>query len=183
MPMRPAINAMVSQATLTLVVWPARMRYSKTFVVSTAPDNASTCWVRPVMGWWSPTSAPVTNWLDQRVTSFAWLMFNAICRDGGILWRWTNGLPWSSARVVIQSVFRTQHSYEAEQLVEPLWFRRMQRLRQKYPVLLTKGCEVPADVTPDAASIFSSMKPGCGCFTVPGTPLTNNEAERCIRAA
>ena len=46
--------------------------------------------------------------------------------------------------LLFKSVFRTQHSYEAEQLVEPLWFRRMQRLRRSIRVLLTKGCEVPA---------------------------------------
>ena len=58
----------------------------QTFVVSAARTMPSTCWVRPVMGWWSPTSAPVTTGWIQRVTSFAWLMFNAICK------RWRNTL-------------------------------------------------------------------------------------------
>ena len=46
--------------------------------------------------------------------------------------------------LLFKSVFRTQHSYEAEQLDEQLWLRRMQRLRRSIRVLLTKGCEVPA---------------------------------------
>ena len=86
--------------------------------------------------------------------------------------------------LLFKSVFRTQHSYEAEQLVEPLWFRRMQRLRRSIRVLLTKGCEVPARRYAGRCQHILKYEAGLWVFLqYRGTPLTNNEAERCIRGS
>ena len=50
-------------------------------------------------------------------------------------------------------------------------------------VFLTKGCEVPARRYRRAdASIFRG-ETGLGVLQYRGTPLTNNEAERCIRGS
>ena len=94
------------------------------------------------MGWWSPTSAPVTTgWINRHQFCLAHVQRNlqemAEYSGGG-----QNGLPWSSARVLFKGVFRTQHSYEAEQLVGAIMVQANAAITTKYPkVLLTKGCE------------------------------------------
>ena len=82
------------------------------------------------------------NWLDQRVTSFAWLMFNTIYK------RWRNTLAVDKRPTLVvgsccysKSVFRTQHSYGLNSSLSHYWFRQMQRLRRSIRVLLTRGCE------------------------------------------
>ena len=74
--------------------------------------------------------------------------------------------------------------FRSEQLVEPLWFRRMQRLRRSIRVLLTKGCEVPARRYAGRCQHILKYETGLWVFLqYRGTPLTNNEAERCIRGS
>ena len=65
--------------------------------------------------------------------------------------------------VLFKTVFRTQHRYESGLIGEQVWLRRMQRLRRSIQVVLGRVPRFRRDVTPVAASIFSSMKPGCGC--------------------
>jgi len=86
--------------------------------------------------------------------------------------------------LLFKSVFRTQHSYEAERLNEQQWLRRMQRLRRSIRALLTKGTKVPARRYAGRCQHILKYETGLWVFLQHrGTPLTNNEAERCIRGS
>ncbi len=73
-----------------------------------------------------------------------------------------------------QSIFRTQHRFELHELEESRW-RNIQHWQHK-------GTQVPASRY--AGGCKHILKHGQGLWVFmayPGTPLTNNEAERCLR--
>lgn len=86
--------------------------------------------------------------------------------------------------LLFKTVFRTQHRYESELLDEQIWLRRMQRLRKRIHEALTKGAGVPAARYAGRCQHILKYETGLWVFLHhPGTPLTNNEAERCIRGS
>ena len=78
------------------------------------------------------------NWLDPTRHQFCLAHVQRNLQEMAGIWRWTNGLPWCRLVLLFKSVFRTQHSYEGEQPVEPLWFDVL-RLRRSIRALWTRG--------------------------------------------
>ena len=139
--------------------------YSKTFIVPVARQCQAPA------GWgqsWGGGHRPVRQLQLAGSTRHQFCLASCStqsARDGGILWQWTNGLPLVVGSLLFKSVFH------------PAWLRGWTArwaivvqanaaiTTRSIRVLLTKGLRgYQPDVTPDAASIFSSMKPGCGCF-------------------
>lgn len=86
--------------------------------------------------------------------------------------------------LLFKTVFRTQHRYESGLCGEQVWLRRMQRLRRSIQAALFKGAEVPARRYAGRCQHILKYESGLWVFLqYPGTPLTNNEAERCIRGS
>lgn len=86
--------------------------------------------------------------------------------------------------VLFKTVFRTQHRYESGLIGEQVWLRRMHRLRRSIQVVLTQGAETPARRYAGRCQHILKYETGLWVFLqYPGTPLTNNEAERCIRGS
>ena len=84
--------------------------------------------------------------------------------------------------LILKTVFRTQHRREQSILSETLWLRRMQRLKRSFTTLLEKGAKTPSDRYSGRCQHLLKHETGLWVFvTHKGTPLTNNEAERCIR--
>jgi transposase len=86
--------------------------------------------------------------------------------------------------LLLNAVFRTHHRYEAESLDEQSWPRRMQRLRRSLNALLEKGTQVPAARYAGRCQHILRHEPGLwGFLRYRDVPLTNNEAERCLRGS
>lgn len=86
--------------------------------------------------------------------------------------------------LLFKAIFRTQHRYESELIDKQIWLRRMQRLRSCLQVKLAKGCQVPAQRYAGRCQHILKYEVGLWVFlTNPGIPLTNNEAERCLRGS
>ncbi|EDQ00900.1 hypothetical transposase [Shewanella benthica KT99] len=86
--------------------------------------------------------------------------------------------------LLFKSVFRTQHRYEAGDVDEIMWRRRMQRLRRNIKRWLECGENVPASRYSGRCRHILKYEQGLWVFlNHPGTPLTNNEAERCLRGS
>lgn len=86
--------------------------------------------------------------------------------------------------ILLKLVFRTQHLYESGQLDEQIWLRRMLRLKHAINTMLKKGAEVPVCRYAGRCKHILKHEEGLWVFlNHPGTPLTNNEAERCIRGS
>ncbi len=84
--------------------------------------------------------------------------------------------------LLLKTVFRTQHRFEQDELSERLWLRRMQRLKRSFTTLLEKGASTPSARYSGRCEHLLKHETGLWVFvTHKGTPLTNNEAERCIR--
>lgn len=83
-----------------------------------------------------------------------------------------------------QSIFRTQHRFEQHEQAESLWRRRMLRLRRSLQAWLRRGVQVPASRYAGRCKHLLKHEQGLWVFLdYPGTPLTNNEAERCLRGS
>lgn len=81
-------------------------------------------------------------------------------------------------------VFRTQHQLEADTLDKPRWLRRMQRLRRSFLYWLARGSSVPAQKYAGRCQHILKYEKSLWTFLhKKGIPLTNNEAERCLRGA
>ena len=86
--------------------------------------------------------------------------------------------------LLFKSVFRIQHRYESDEVDETIWRRRMQRLRRRINIWLQRGKDVPASRYAGRCRHILKYEQGLWVFlNHPGTPLTNNEAERCIRGS
>jgi transposase len=86
--------------------------------------------------------------------------------------------------LLFKSVFRTQHKYEAGTLEEVNWRRRMHRLRRSIIDWLERGTKVPASRYAGRCRYILKYEVGLWVFlNHPDTPLTNNEAERCLRGS
>jgi transposase len=84
--------------------------------------------------------------------------------------------------LLFKSVFRTQHKYEAGTLEEVNWRRRMHRFRRSIIDWLERGTKVPASRYAGRCRYILKYEVGLWVFlNHPDTPLTNNEAERCLR--
>ncbi|MCE0559301.1 transposase [Motilimonas sp. E26] len=90
------------------------------------------------------------------------------------------------ARLVLMlgTLFRTQHRFEQGELSEERWLRRMQRLRKSIKTWLEKGTQVPVKRYAGRCQYILKHETGLWVFLASrGTPLTNNEAERCLRGS
>jgi len=86
--------------------------------------------------------------------------------------------------LLLNAVFRTHHRYETGSLDEQTWLRRMQRLRRGITLLLEKGTQVPARRYAGRCQHILKHEPGLWVFLrYRNVPLTNNEAERCLRGS
>jgi len=86
--------------------------------------------------------------------------------------------------LICQSVFRTQHRYENNQLTTHRYQKRMQRLRKSFNLLLQKGMTTPCKRYVGRCKFILKHEPSLWVFlSSPDIPLTNNEAERCIEVA
>lgn len=86
--------------------------------------------------------------------------------------------------LLFNAVFRTQHRFENGLLPEALWRRRQMRLRSSIQCWLQKGSEVRISRYAGRCSHLLKCEQGLWVFmSPPGTPLTNNEAERCLRGS
>lgn len=91
---------------------------------------------------------------------------------------------WLGNRLVLlcHAVFRTQHRYESGELSEPYWRRRMMRLKQVFHHYLMRGSQVPVCRYAGRCQHLLKYEMGLWVFlNHADTPLTNNEAERCLR--
>ena len=86
--------------------------------------------------------------------------------------------------LLLKSVFRTQHRYESGEIDEQRWRCRMQRLQKRLRLWLKKGASVPSSRYAGRCKHILKYEQGLWVFLQnPGTPLTNNEAERCLRGS
>ena len=86
--------------------------------------------------------------------------------------------------LMVGCIFRIQHRFEQDEISEPQWLRRMQRLRQSINALLQKGTQAPASRYAGRCQHILKYEMGLWVFLqYRGTPLTNNEAERCLRGS
>lgn len=86
--------------------------------------------------------------------------------------------------LICQSVFRTQHRFEQGYLNDKRWRRRMLRLRAYLHYWLKKGEQVPVKRYAGRCKYALKYEIGLWVFlNYRGIPLTNNEAERCIRGS
>ena len=78
----------------------------------------------------------------------------------------------------------TQHRFEAGELAEECWLRRMQRLRRSLNRLLKQGTKVICKRYAGRCEFLLKHEQSLWTFTRhKGTALTNNEAERCLRGS
>ena len=139
----------------------------------------------------SPKAVVVTdqcasyNWLDEARHQFCWahiernLQKMADYSGGGLTAQLGKQLV-----LICKAVFRTHHRYEQNSLAETVWKRRMHRLRKTLRSLLLKGKCVPAKLYAGRCQFIMKHETSLWVFLEQqGVPLTNNEAERCIRGS
>ncbi|MFT5716035.1 MAG: transposase [Oleiphilaceae bacterium] len=86
--------------------------------------------------------------------------------------------------LICNSIFRIQHRYQNKELTENQYHKRMQRLRRSFNALLLKGKTVPCKRYAGRCKFISKYETSlCVFLSNPDIPLTNNEAERCIRGS
>lgn len=86
--------------------------------------------------------------------------------------------------LVMKSIFRAQHRYESSELTEKKWRRRILRIRKSLLLWLEKGVEAPISRYAGRCQHILKYERGLWVFLdYPDVPLTNNEAERCLRGS
>lgn len=84
--------------------------------------------------------------------------------------------------LIVDAIFRTRHRYEQEKLSESVYLQRMQRLKKSFEAWLEKGSEVHVERYRGRCRLLLKHRVSLWTFLKKNTiPLTNNEAERCIR--
>ena len=79
-------------------------------------------------------------------------------------------------------VFRTRHRYEEKQINQATYLRRMKRLQKSFYDWLNKGTEVLVKRYQGRCKLLLKHKISLWIFLKQDSiPLTNNEAERCLR--
>lgn len=87
--------------------------------------------------------------------------------------------------LLFKAVFRTHHRYENDELPESVWQRRLRRLRLSINKKLKQGIRLSLSKK-YAGRCAHILKYENGLWVFmkyKGVPLTNNEAERCIRGS
>ena len=86
--------------------------------------------------------------------------------------------------LLVKSVFRVHHHYESGELHEDIWRRRILRIRKSLLSWLKKGAEVPINRYAGRCQHILKYEQGLWVFlNYSNVPLTNNEAERCLRGS
>ena len=84
--------------------------------------------------------------------------------------------------LITDAIFRTRHRYEQNELGHPLYLRRMKRLQTAFDHWLNKGSNVMVQRYRGRCKLLIKHRESLWVFLKQtSTPLTNNEAERCIR--
>ncbi|MDE9545741.1 IS66 family transposase, partial [Xenorhabdus bovienii] len=77
-----------------------------------------------------------------------------------------------------------QHQYESREIDEAHWRNRMARLKRSLISWLKKGEQVPASRYAGRCAYLLKYEAGLWVFLHhENVPLTNNEAERCLRGS
>lgn len=125
------------------------------------------------------------NWLDPSRHQFCWahvtrnLKQMAEYSGGGL-----TGYIGRRLVLLCHSVFRVQHRFENKEIDEALWRSRIARLRKRLTAWLEKGEQVPASRYAGRCAYILKHEAGLWVFlSHDGVPLTNNEAEHCIRGS
>lgn len=87
--------------------------------------------------------------------------------------------------LLFKSIFRTHHRYERGELSGSIWHRRLNRLRRSISQKLEMGSRLSLSkkYAGRCAHILKYEKGLWVFMKYKGVPLTNNEAERCIRGS
>ncbi|MGB7994841.1 MAG: IS66 family transposase, partial [Photobacterium halotolerans] len=125
------------------------------------------------------------NWLDTSRHQFCWAH---VTRNLKQMAEYSGGglTAFIGKRLVLlcHSVFRLQHRYESGDINEARWRNRMARLRKRLSAWLRKGEQVPASRYAGRCAYILKHETGLWVFlNHDGVPLTNNEAERCLRGS
>lgn len=123
------------------------------------------------------------HWLDPERHQFCW---SHIMRNVQQMADYVGQghTAWVGSRLVLlcQAVFRTQHRYEAGKLDETRWRSRMMRVKARFHRYLVRGSQSPVSRYAGRCQYLLKYETGLWVFLLhPDTPLTNNEAERCLR--
>lgn len=123
------------------------------------------------------------NWIDKNKHQFFWAH---ITRNLQNMADYSGkGLTAKIGKKLVlmcKSVFRIQHRYQSKELTENQYHQRMKRLRESFKTLLLKGKSVPCKRYAGRCEFILKHEVSLWVFlSSPAVPLTNNEAERCIR--
>ena len=125
------------------------------------------------------------NWIDKNKHQFCWAH---IIRDLQKMADYSGkGLTANIGEklvLICKIIFRVQHRYQNKELSKNQYHKRMQRLRKSFNALLFKGKTVPCKRYAGRCAFISKYETSLWVFlSNPDIPLTNNEAERCIRGS
>ncbi len=125
------------------------------------------------------------NWIDNQKHQFCWAhIVRNLQKMADYSGKGLTAHIGQKLVLTCQSVFRTQHRYEDNQLAAHQYQKLMRRLRQSFNLLLQKGMRTPCKRYVGRCKFILKHEPSLWVFlSSPGIPLTNNEAERCIRGS
>ena len=125
------------------------------------------------------------NWIDPLKHQFCWAhIIRNLQKMADYSGKGLTALIGEKLVLMCQSVFRIQHRYEQDQLTVHQYQKRMHRLRRSFNMLLQKGTKVPCKRYVGRCEFILKHEPSLWVFlSGPDIPLTNNEAERCIRGS
>ncbi len=125
------------------------------------------------------------NWIDKNKHQFCWAH---ILRNLQQMADYSGkGLTANIGKklvLICKSVFFFFYLHQNKELSEHQYHKRMQRLRRSFNALLFKGKTVPCKRYAGRCVFISKYETSLWVFlSNPDIPLTNNEAERCIRGS
>lgn len=125
------------------------------------------------------------HWLDPTKHQFCWAhVTRNLQQMADYSGQGLTGLLGARLVLLCKSVFRTRHRYEAGTLETDAYQRRMHRLRRGLQHWLAKGTQAPCSRYAGRCAYLLKYEPGLWVFLQDDRiPLTNNEAERCLRGS
>ncbi len=109
---------------------------------------------------------------------------SVVVTDQCASYHWLTAFIGQRLVLLCHSVFRTQHRYENQNIDEAHWRNRLSRLRKSLMSWLRKGEQVPASRYAGRCAYILKHEAGLWVFLHhKNIPLTNNEAERCLRGS
>lgn len=125
------------------------------------------------------------NWLDPQRHQFCWAHVDRNLQQmADFSGKGLTALIGTRLVLICKSVFRLQHRFDSGDIDENRWRHRMQRLRRSMRHWLQRGALVPTTRYSGRCKHILKYEAGLWVFlNHPGIPLTNNEAERCLRGS